>query len=533
MWNRARDLYQGRANSARVGEKESDSLRSSMNFLFAITESAVSSLLPPNPQVTAVMREETEPAVMTGPEAWVNAQLDAASFRDEMRLAIVDCMFAGRAIYKSTWDFEKDQFRVRAVDPRLVHFDLMARRACDIRYWFEVCTMSREEFRRRVRQRKYRLPQGVEVDDITGGKLPLVLTETAENSYPLQYRDVKDYQPWVTVYEFYDVENERVTHWTPQCGDTPLVETDLTYVPYTLLTLNANGQDCRGLSEAQLVQSAAQDVNDSLTMWLNVVRRQIPSIGYDATALEEEQMMRWRTAGIGAMTPLKANGRPITDLFAQLPMPSLPPDMPGYMAKLESNIAYVSALADNARGQVSGAKTATELALIESQMQNRLRARQGNLDTATADVASKALLCGMRFQKKPASVKTPDGWSSVDKRALASVRLEWKVTPYSPLEQNRAVMEERWFRAVQYMQQRPEAWNWQVIDQQFVELFRLDPNVLQPLPPAPSPVEPVAPEMLAPQDPAALPPGEGEPTPEEAAAIIRAAAAQPPPPGEA
>lgn len=520
IWNRARDMYQGRTFMEKAGDKESERLTTSLNILFAITESATSSLLPANPQVTAVLRQEALPELTTGPEAYVNTALDETDFRSEQRLSLVDAVLCGRAAYKTTWDVETGYPCVRAIDPRTLFFDINARRTKDIRYFFEVTVLSVDEFRKRCRMRQYKLPQGEDPDDVTGEKYPEYLTDTGKGSLPQQYRDIRNYQPWVTIYEFYDVDAQQVTHWHPRF-DQPLMAEKLTYVPYTLWTLNSNAQDCRGLSEALLTKSNIEDIADCMTMWLNVVRRQEPRVGYDSTALSEEQMQQWSKARMGAATPLNANGRPITDLFAALPVPQLPPDMPAYMAKLESNVAYVSALADNARGQVSGARTATELALIQSELRTRLASRQGHVDAATEDVATKILFLGAHYLGKKLRMLSGGEWVDVARKDLNAVKVAFKVVPYSPLEQNRAVIEERWFKALQYMQARQDAFDWNAVDAQFVELFRLDPKVLKPI--QESPAGPI-PESV-PQDPAAQ--SVPEPTAQAQAAQLRAVATAP------
>lgn len=524
IWNRARDMYQGRSNTEQANDKEANRLTSSLNILFAIIESAISSLLPVNPQVTAILREESEPDVTNAPEAYVNTALDLCEYRNEQRLSLTDASLCGRSVYKTTWNAETNMPEVRAVDPRTIFFDLTARRIKDIRYFFETTVLSVPEFKRRVRMRKYHLPDGETEDDICGDSYPQYLLDTGKGSMPQQYIALKNYQQWITVYEFYDIENKTVSHWT-SAYDVPLMQEKLTYLPYTLWTLNSNAQDCRGMSEALLVKSNIEDINDCMTMWINVVRRQIPSIAYDSTTLSEEEMQQWARAKIGDLTPMKASGRPLSDLFTALPMPTIPPNMPEYQGKLESNVSYVSALADNTRAQVSGARTATELALIQSQMQTRLASRQGNLDSATEDIASKILYLGSKYLGKTMSVKGKSSWIQVARKDLDATKLIFKVVPYSPLEQNRAVIEERWGKALQYMQQRPDAFDWSVIDQQFVELFRLDPNVLLP----PAPMMP-APEAMPDQGavmPTTVPEEAPEPNPQEIAAAMRSDATNP------
>lgn len=508
-WNDMRNLYQGREFTRNGGDKESDKMRCSLNIMFAIVESAISSLLPRNPSVTCTLKEEADPKLTTAPELYVNNSFEQANYKYEQRLALTDAILCGRSNYKVTWDAEANWPCIRAIDPRMFQFDVTARRKSDLRYMFEITLLTQDEARQRVVSRKYKLPPGFPLENVKGQEYPSWLneTQTSTSGQPQQYKDLKNFAEWIVVYEFYDLVKQEVSH-VCDLFEEPLLKTKMTYNPYVMLTLNYNGKDLRGLSEALLVKSNIQEINELMTNWLNIVHRQIDRTAFNANGIDVDQMNAWRKAGAGDLIPVTAQpGLPLDSLFAKLPVPSIPPDLPGYKAELMSNVSFVSALSDNARGQVSGARTATELALIKNELQSRLAARQAEIDGATEEVADICLFLASEYLKGTKSVKQKDSleWAQVKRTDLSQIDVEFSVVPYSPLEENRAVIEERWEKALAYMSQHADQFNWEQINEDFVKIYKLNPNVLKPIePPAPAPVE--AAPVPAPVSPGGEPP---------------------------
>lgn len=522
-WNDMRNLYQGREFTRNGGDKETDVGRCSLNIMFAIVESAISSLLPRNPAVTATLQEEAEPKLTVAPEMYVNNSLEIADFKYEQRLALTDAILCGRSAYKVTWDAEHNWPSIRAIDPRMLQFDITARRKKDLRYMFEITLLTQDEVRQRVVSRKYKLPPGFPIDKVQGSEYPAWINEnmSANSGQPQQYNTMRNFAEWIVVYEFYDLVKMEVSHLC-DLFEEPLMKAKMTYNPYVMLTLNYNGQDLRGLSEALLVKSNIQEVNELMTNWLNVVHRQMDRVAFNANGIDTDQMNAWRKARPGDLIPVTAQpGMPLESLFAKLPVPLIPPDLPGYKAELMSNISFVSALSDNARGQVSGAKTATELALIKNELQNRLAARQAEIDGATEEVADICLYLASNYLKGEKAVKQKDSieWARVKRKDLAQVQVEFSVVPYSPLEENRAVIEDRWEKALTYMATQPDAFNWEQINEDFVRIFKMNPNVLKPVAP------PAAPEQVAP--PVEVPGAQPEMTQADVAAIQQATGASP------
>jgi len=482
-------FYQGKFYSDKEGggPSESELITTSINLTFAIVETAVSTMTPRNPQVTAMLRAMSPDDSVRGLEGVVNLALDSTDYYSELTMLIQDAVLYGRAVIKTTWDAECDLPISKVCDVRGVFYDLAAKRPSDIRYWIETTLLSEEQFRERVASGMY----ASWANSIHGDTYPKWLMQDTGTSVSRQ--DLKNFQPWVTVYEVYDVESGRVVHIHPD-NPQPLMEDALVYVPFSLLTLNSNGEDCRGLSEISLISDNQEELNHIRTYLLNIARLSIPKVAYDSTAAQSEDMAMAQEAPVGSLTGIRTtNGQPLSTVFHPWPMPEPPAALFEMAASLEKSIATVSALADAQRGQVTGARTATELALVEGQLRNRLAARQRRIDTVTIDVAQKMALLIAKYMANEKVVQL-SGYGEakmVYPQTLDGVKAQFKVVPYSPMESNRAVLQEQFKAAMQFLMSNP------MVDQvevtkQFLEVFSLSPRLFKGPPPPAMPPEAMA-----------------------------------------
>jgi hypothetical protein len=503
QWDEARAWMQGRYWTPLSGQSEWEVMKTSSNIAFALVETAVASMVPRHPQITCQPRLPMDPDDVLARERYVNMALDASKFRRELHLSVQDCVLCGRSIYKTTWSRSLKRPIVRAIDPRSLIFDLTARRVEDIKYYCEVTVISKEEFDRRVTEKYYTLPQGKSAPE--GDKYPAWLQDSdgmtgtgPSTTSGSGYRDLRNWQPWITIYEWYDTVEKRMTHWHDGF-DKPLLDLPNEYVPYTLYSLNSNAQDCRGLSEILLVKPNIEAVNQLLSYMMILVRLQIPRILYNAGLITQEEVAKLQGAEPGAWVGFSlppGGAAAIRDAFAQAPIPNIPPEVQLLLSKEESIISYVSAMAEAARGQVTGARTATELALIEGQLRTRLQARQANVDDATVDVGAKMLYLAGKKLEEPVQLRIGSDaqgnptWAAIKPSQLADVDVLFEVVPYSPLDNNRAVVEERFLAQLPILAGRPNC-DQALLNDEIVRVLRTNPKLFQVAPPPPPEALPV------------------------------------------
>ena len=184
------------------------------------------------------------------------------------------------------------------------------------------------------------------------------------------------------------------------------------------------------------------------------------------------------------------------------PQPAAPNMLQPLMAQLQNDIAYVSALAEAQRGQVTGAKTATELAFIDAQLKNRLQGRQKVVERTIQRIANLFLFLMSRYQDdgQPPKVKTQEGWVEVTRDALALPGTRFEVVPYSATPSNREVIRERFKELYPILAQDP-AYDPQKVRAYFLDVMDLPSDFLLP----PAPPTPPGPPAMPPGAPPGLP----------------------------
>lgn len=505
-------FYQGKFWTSRTGENEARLLKTSVNITFAIMETGMSSLLPRNPKVTVIPTAAPDLIKKNDVERYLDRSFRVGKYRQEQLLMTFNGILYGRGILKTTWDKDSDYSISRSRSPRRVFFDLDAERVEDVGYWIDCITLPLSVFEARVKGGQYKLPRGIELDKV-GDSVPGWMHDKDASR-----KKVLNFRQWVTVWEWWDVEEGVVRHMLDKCS-TPLCEYPITYCPFDILNLNSNGEDLRGLSEMALIAPQQEELNNLLSYWLEIVRKSIPKVAYDGGDEGTEDINAMQAAGIGDAVPLPPkDGVAIGNRFAPWPMPNVPASALGLLDKVWGNIHFVSALADSQRGQVTGARTATELALIEGQIRNRLSFRMDKISEVTARAAEKHIFLASRYSKNPKLVPAPDGsFGSVNPLAFRDVSALFEVEAYSPMENNRGVLQEKLLQLMPFLTQNPRL-DQDAVTEKVLEVMGIDLPVIpmppEGMPPMPAPGAPPAPEMA--EDPNAA----ATSIPPEMAAIV-------------
>ena len=455
QFDKARRFYRGDFWSFADGDvqKAARSYLCSKNLIYAIADTAISALLGPNPQVAAMPRnpisEEATPSI-TGLLEYI---FEENHMRRRASTALIDAVLCKRGIFKTGWSVADDRPVVRVVDPSALFFDMTARDPDDIRYWLEATVLPWTEFQARIKQGRYK---GDNIKMITPDRYPKWVAGGMRGDA----NAVRDAFQWVTIWEYYDREKGTVQHYNLQ-SDTVLFEDKIDYIPYSMFSLNHSGIDCLGLSEVQLVLDQQETVNDLLTHWKQITYLMIPRIMYDSGRLSEEDLNKAVEASAGSFVGISPQNsealRSLASLFYEMPMPITPEGVKEFIARTEDDAAFISALAEAARGQVTGARTATEMAIIDAQMRTRLATREGHVNDALQDVASKAFYLCSKYMKEEKMVRIAGDrkWASVDLRLMQDVDVNFKMVSYNPIRQNPSVLAETLMQMLPFLMQNP------------------------------------------------------------------------------
>jgi len=424
----------------------------SKNLIYAIADTAVSALLGPNPSVAAVARTPKSQDAATSVTGLIEFIFKTNKFRRKASTALIDAVLCKRGIFKTGWDAERDVPIVRAVNPSTLFFDLTARDPDDIRYWIEATVISFEEFKNRVRSGLYKADL---VADVEPDRFPKWLMDRNQQSDTQQVRDAFK---WVTIYEYYDRERGVIQHYVKQ-ADAVVFEDKIDYIPYSMFSLNQSGIDCLGLSEVQLVLKQQETINDLLTHMKQITYLQIPRVLYDSGRITEEDLNKAVEASAGSFVGINPSNseslRTLATLFYEMPQPQNPAGVQEFVARQEDDAAFISALAEAARGQVVGARTATEMAIIDAQMRTRLATREGHLNDAIEDVARKAFYLSKKYMREPRLIRVAGDrrWAELAHKDLRDIQMDFEMVSYNPIRKNPSVMLESLLQMLPFLTQ--------------------------------------------------------------------------------
>lgn len=457
QFDKARRFYRGdffTSSDSDLDTSRNHSFLCSKNLIYAIADTAVSALLGPNPNVAAIAStpksQDSAPSV-TGLLEYI---FRVNRFRRKAATALIDAVLCKRGVFKTGWDADRDIPIVRAVNPSSLFFDLTARDPDDIRYWIEATVISFEEFKDRVRSGLYKAEL---VKDVEPDRFPKWLMDHNQHSDTQQVRDAFK---WVTVYEYYDRERGVIQHYIKQ-ADAIVFEDKIDYIPYSMFSLNQSGIDCLGLSEVQLVLKQQETINDLLTHMKQITYLQIPRILYDSGRITEEDLNKAVEASAGSFVGINPSNseslRSLGTIFYEMPQPQNPQGVQEFVARQEDDAAFISALAEAARGQVVGARTATEMAIIDAQMRTRLATREGHLNDAIEDVARKAFYLSKKYMREPRLIRVAGDrrWAELAHKDLRDIEVDFEMVSYNPIRKNPSVMIESLLQIVPFLAENP------------------------------------------------------------------------------
>lgn len=428
-----------------TGESEVDIQRTSTNLIFPIVETAMTSLVPPNPSLALKPRKPADPAQIAAGEALINYFLRTGRYRQELSRSVYHTVLYGLGVMKTSWDPKTDRAVTHFIDPRNYFCDMTALREDNIKYEIEATLLSKKEVQDKVDAGIY--PATVlakAADQYPTWMLPNKRPDAGiEGSAATEAKNLMNYQSWYLIYEVYDREHGLVHHFTP-ADNKPILTDQLIFRPYDLLSFNFNGENCRGLSEVALILDNQKEYNWTESYLLTLLRHSIPGTYYDASVSSTDEEQKRLIMPIGGLAPVRVpSNRTVGELFFPKPLPQVPPLADQMMAGKREAISYVSSLAAAQRGQVVGAKTATELAFIKGQIQDRLASRQREIFELTTRIAEKQYFLAQKFMSEAQVVEVVGNqWVTVNPATLEAVEATFEMSTYSATETNPAVRAE-------------------------------------------------------------------------------------------
>jgi hypothetical protein len=266
----------------------------------------------------------------------------------------------------------------------------------------------------------------------------------------------------VMVWEFYDMERDRVIHYHRGSKHVLFEGSALGFHPYSTFSLIHSGVDNRGLSEVGMILEQQRSMNQLLTLWKRIAYLQIPKILFDAGKITTKEVDKVVQSILCSWVPVETSEstdptQRFSSLFFPMPEIQVPNVVLGFIKQIDENVAWETALAEAARGQVAKASTATEMQIINTQLRTRMATRLGHLNEALEDVAKKAFHLNQRYMRQGMMVQLAGDreFEFVRRKDIRTVDVDFRMVPYNPMQKNPAVMLETLQRLLPILAQAP------------------------------------------------------------------------------
>jgi hypothetical protein len=180
---------------------------------------------------------------------------------------------------------------------------------------------------------------------------------------------------------------------------------------------------------------------------------------YDSGRLTEEDLNKAVESSAGSFVGINPSNsdalRSLATLFYEMPIPDSPAGVKEFIARQEDDAAFISALAEAARGQVAGARTATEMAIIDAQLRTRLATREGHLNDALEDVAKKVFYLCKKYmrEKRLIRISGSNKWEELNHQNLIEIDVDFEMVGHNPIRRNPGMMAETLIQLLPFLSQ--------------------------------------------------------------------------------
>jgi len=400
--NRAQAAWMGdfgadylRRNPGEAGRRRAR-LLTTVNVIYAVIDSARSNLSGP---VSATFNGRFSPLdgdEQAGLDALINWTFDISRLDERINTAILHSQICKQAWFVTELDMELGLPVTTTARPGSVHFDPTATYFDESAYFLYLTPIPEGLFWERVRSGYYRMTEDQMRAFSSDIYWPDWLTDATTWS---QNRDLFNSRRWVWIWQFWDCHTGDVVHYHQRGlgGGVVLRSGGFDELPLTRLAFDETGRDMFGHSDVHLLLDKQDSINDLTTLQQEIAYRLVPKMLYDSSRVKLETLLKAARAPVGAFVPANVEGGHVgaakdwnlANAFMPLPLPDEAPAITGFINFMRESCSFETSLMDSKRGQSTGARTATELAVMQADARDRISSRRRPIDNAVAELAAK------------------------------------------------------------------------------------------------------------------------------------------------
>ena len=355
-------------------------------------------------------------------------------FPQLLRSAVIKALVGKRAAWKVGWDVGRDLPTAAVVDPRSLFFDRDAAIWRDVTYYIQLVEMPEARFKRKVKEGIYRNVSRVE-------------PKKADADLTIHPEVLKSSRKVVYVWEHYDLEAGTVCH-LPDGADAYCFEDDLAYNPFVGFSLDINGVDCLGSSEADRALRQQQNLILAYYILTKVMAKSVPGMILDASAFDEDDVNRLNNDAedLGGNTVVERKSadqtRSIQDSVIPKPMPTIPPIFGQIIGAAQEDATNDASYSEIRAGKPGGFRSATEAAIADANVKSKIADKEANLGEGLGRLGDLLLYVTGRYRRDPLFIPgadlgiAPDQWQQLSQEILRKGRYYCEIGLFNAARKN-------------------------------------------------------------------------------------------------
>lgn len=452
-WGSERDDIKKVEDCFRLDRRSAKSGKMMYSPLVPMTESAMASIVPPDLKVTVSRKpgdiEEGVLLTADDDEKWLFRASKSQDWISEFRSAVSHALTTGRSVFYvsllASMGSKKEVPTIRTIPYDEVVWPMATPRQRELPWVARFYKAKASMLVKLYPERKG------DIDTGTDSKM-------------------------VELVEVTDIENRcKVLMFTNDRTKEPLEvsEGEDFWNPWVIAPLIANGVDLLGVSPFRQGLKLSNRISRLYERFVRIGDMQVPSLAVDSSQIgDPADIAKLSRAKEGDMIPIGFTDVQTTrPLFQLTPVPEIPQQLFALLQMLETALAYLTGISSTARGQTVGAKTATEMTLIDSMTRGLAQMRQQALYDAFCKASAKALMLHKGVSKD----------QDDNEETLNDLMEVLTVTAASSSELNRMVISEKFMGAYQVMKGNP-AFNQDALNKFLVTVNQLPEDLLAATP---------------------------------------------------
>ena len=208
-------------------------------------------------------------------------------------------------------------------------------------------------------------------------------------------RKIADSQKRVTVYEFYDLLNGRLSVFCKDADEFLVDPAPLPYAygnPFVMLRNYDVPDFFYPVGDLEMIAPIQAELNEVRSDMMNHRKRYARAYVARSTALSTEARNTLEADYDNRIVYVDDDNTPLSDIIQPIPITSVDSQMYGYSNTIENDIDSVSAVSEYQRGgEAETRRTATEAAMIQDAVNARSQDKLSTLEVWLSDVAERVL----------------------------------------------------------------------------------------------------------------------------------------------